>query len=273
MNAGIRDLEIELLLEALYRQYHYDFRRYARASLTRRIEQALIHFQCSSVSMLQGRALHEPEIVPRLVQLLTVQVSDMFRDPGYYRALRAQVMPTLATYPSLKIWIAGCSAGEEAYSLAIMLAEEGLLERSLLYATDINTDSLRKAEAGVYDLGRMRQFTENHRLAGGGSSLSDWYHARGDGAVMAPQLRRHITFSDHSLATDQVFSEMQFVSCRNVLIYFDRELQSRALGLFREALCMRGFLALGSQESLRFSDHAEAFGELDREHRLYRKVA
>jgi chemotaxis protein methyltransferase CheR len=269
--AGVRELEVQLLLEAIYRQYHCDFRQYSLASINRRIDQALQRFSCATVSALQERALHDPAILPQLVQMLTVQVSDMFRDPHYFLELRNGVLPTLATYPSLRIWIAGCSTGEEAYSLAILLAEEGLLDRSTLYATDINTDSLRRAESGVFDLSRLRQFTENHRLSGARSSLSDHYHAARGSAVMAPELKRHITFSDHSLATDQVFSEMQLVSCRNVLIYFNRELQHRALGLFRDSLCPRGFLGLGSQETLRFTGYEDTFSEIAPSSRLYRK--
>ena len=174
-------------------------------------------------------------------------------------------MPLLRTYPSLKVWVAGCSTGEEAYSLAILLREEGLLERTLIYATDINPQALQKAEAGVYDVDRIAGFTENHRKSGARSSLSDYYTAAYGRAVFDKSLKQHIVFSDHSLATDSVFAEVQLVSCRNVLIYFDRELQDRALGLFRDALCRKGFLGLGAKESLRFSPHADAFAEFVRE--------
>lgn len=207
-----------------------------------------------------------------LLQYLTVQVSEMFRDPHYFRAIREHVVPVLATYPSIKVWVAGCSTGEEAYSFAVLLHEEGLLPRTILYATDINGQSLKAAEAGVYELERMRQFTENHRLSGGKGSLSDYYHAAHGHAVMDPQLRRKITFSDHSLATDSVFAEVHLISCRNVLIYFNNELQERALGLFREALVPKGFLGLGTRETVRFSAHAEAFTEFCREARIFRRV-
>jgi chemotaxis protein methyltransferase CheR len=242
------------------------------ASLRRRLAQACEHLDCATISRLQERILHEPETFAELLQYLTVQVSDMYRDPEFFRAIRTHIVPILKTYPSVKVWIAGCSTGEEAYSFAILLQEEGLLERAVLYATDINGRSLESAASGIYKLVRMRQFTENHRRSGGRGSLSDYYHAAGDSAVMDNALRKKITFSDHSLATDNVFSEVHFVSCRNVLIYFDRELQTRALRLFDEALCSLGFLGLGSKESLRFSAIASRFTDYCAAERIYRKV-
>jgi chemotaxis protein methyltransferase CheR len=197
----------------------------------------------------------------------------MFRDPDFFLALRRQVLPVLATWPSIKVWCAGCSTGEEAYSLAILLHEEGLLERSIIYATDINAQSLRMAASGVFTLDRLRGFTENHRRAGGAGSLSDHYHADdGSGrAIMDSALRRKITFSDHSLATDNVFSEVHLITCRNVLIYFDHALQNRALHLFADSLVRGGFLGLGSKESLRFTEAADRFSEVAVPERLYRK--
>lgn len=267
-----QDIELDLLVEAIYLRYHYDFRGYSRASLRRRMSAAQLHFKCGTLSRLQERVLHEPDVFPRLLEYLTVQVSEMFRDPSYYRALREQVVPLLRTYPSLKVWVAGCSRGEEVYSLAILLHEEGLLERTLLYATDINAEALQQAEAGVYAIDRIPAFTENHRLSGAATSLSQYYTAAYGNAVIDKALKRHIVFSDHSLATDSVFAEVQLVSCRNVLIYFDQALQDRALGLFRDALCHHGFLGLGSKESLRFSSQAESFEEVSAEERLYRRT-
>ncbi|WP_028080240.1 CheR family methyltransferase [Solimonas soli] len=265
------EIEMQLLLDAIYLKYHYDFRAYAGASLRRRLRTALERFACRTLSQLQDRLLHQPELFPPLLDYLTVQVSDLFRDPAYFRALRERVVPHLRTYPSLKVWIAGCSSGEEVYSLAILLREEGLLERTLIYATDINPQALQRAEAGVYEMDRVPGFTENHRLSGAPGSLSDYYTAAYGRALFDRSLKKHIVFCDHSLATDSVFAEVQLVSCRNVLIYFNRELQDRALGLFREALCRRGFLGIGSRESLRFSAHAEAFEEVAREDRVFRK--
>lgn len=265
------DIELQLLIDAIYLKYHYDFRGYAQASLRRRMRAALLRFNCSSLSQLQDRVLDEPAMLTAMMDFLTVQVSDMFRDPAYYQALRRHVVPMLRTYPSLKIWIAGCSTGEEAYSMAILLREEGLLDRTLIYATDINGQALQRAEAGIYDLDRIAGFTENHRRSGGSSSLSDYYMAAYGRAVFDKSLRRNIVFSDHSLATDSVFAEVQLVSCRNVLIYFNRSLQDRAIGLFRDALCRKGFLGMGAKESLRFSDYSDDFVDVDREYRLYQK--
>jgi chemotaxis protein methyltransferase CheR len=265
------DIELQLLVEAIYLRYHYDFRGYAGASLKRRLTAAMSRFGCRTLSQLQDRVLNEPDVFPQLLDFLTVQVSEMFRDPSYYLRLREQVVPVLRTYPSIKVWVAGCSAGEEVYSLAILLREEGLLERTLIYATDINTHALEKAEAGVYEIDRIATFTENHRRAGATSSLSDHYTAAYGAAVFDKTLRKNVVFSDHSLATDSVFAEVQLVSCRNVLIYFDRALQDRAVGLFREALGRRGFIGIGAKESLRFSVHRDAFEEIAREDRIYRK--
>lgn len=271
--AKTADIEQRLLIDAIYLRYHYDFRSYAQASLRRRLNAALTHFQCKTLSQLQDRVLHEPEVFAGLLEYLTVQVSDMFRDPGYFRALREQVLPHLRTYPSLKIWVAGCSTGEEVYSLAVLLQEAGLLERTLIYATDINPKALQAASVGVFDVERVPVFSQNHAASGAATSLSDYYTAAYGRVVFHKSLREHLVFSDHSLATDSVFSEVQLVSCRNVLIYFQRDLQDRALGLFRDALCHRGFLGLGSKESLRFSSHTLDFNDFVPEHRIYRKAA
>jgi chemotaxis protein methyltransferase CheR len=226
---------------------------------------------CRTLSQLQDRILHDCSAFPSLLDALTVPVSEMFRDPGYFRALREQVVPLLKTYPSLKVWVAGCSTGEEAYSLAILLHEEGLLARTLIYATDINPRWLEAARAGVYDLDRIAQFTDNHRRSGANRSLSEYYTAAYGRAALDRSFKPHIVFSDHSLATDSVFAEVELISCRNVLIYFTHALQSRAVGLFREALCRKGFLGIGAKESLRFSAHEPAFSEVSREHRLFQK--
>ncbi len=266
------DLELKLLVEAIYQRYHYDFRNYAVSSLRRRMHQAMQRFECERLSDLQHRLLHEPELFTQAMQFFTVQVSEMFRDPSYFLALREHVVPVLRTYPSVKIWVAGCSTGEEVWSLAILLHEEGLLERTLMYATDINPAALTTAESGTYSIDRIAQFSRNYLQAGGKASLSDYYATGYDGAVFDRRLRRSMVFADHSLATDTVFSEVQLVSCRNVLIYFNRSLQDRAVGLFREALVHRGFLGLGSKESLQFGAHAAAFEPTVREQRLYRKA-
>ena len=266
------DIELQLFIEAIYLKYDYDFRDYARASLKRRVTAAMARFGTNTLTQLQDRVIHDPRTFPALLDFLTVQVSEMFRDPQYFLALRQHVVPLLRTYPSLKIWVAGCSSGEEAYSLAILLREEGLLERTLIYATDINDTALQRAQAGVYDVERLSGFTENHRAAGGKTSLSDFYTAAYGKALLAPSLRSRIVFSDHSLATDAVFAEVQFVSCRNVLIYFNRTLQDRALGLFHEALSHKGFLGLGAKESVRFSAHDKSFRAFVAAERIYRRA-
>lgn len=267
------DLEFHLLIEAIYHLYHYDFRDYAGASLRRRLKAALVRFHCDTLSQLQDRVLREPKVFHALLDHLTVQMSEMFRDPSYFRALREHVVPLLRTYPSLKVWVAGCSSGEEAYSLAILLHEEGLLSRTLIYGTDINPHTLQRAEAGVYAIERIPGFTVNHRDSGARSSLSDYYTAAYKRAIFDKSLKEHIVFSDHSLATDSVFAEVQLVSCRNVLIYFNKSLQDRAVSLFRDSLCRQGFLGLGSKETLRFSAQASAFDVFVRQDRIYQKAA
>lgn len=273
MTANGMTLEVRLLLEAIFHRYQYDFRDYAMASLKRRLSQAVERMGCRTISGLQERVLHEPQAFPELLRYLTVPVSDMFRDPTYFKALRESVLPVLRTYPSIKVWVAGCSTGEEVYSLAILLKEEGLLERTLLYATDINPESLETAQRGVYPLDRIRQFTENHRLSGGRGSLSDHYRAAHGMAMLDRSLKARVVFSDHSLTTDSVFAEVQLVSCRNVLIYFNRDLQDRVVGLFSDSLCRRGFLGLGARESLRFVSRGSEFAEVRPDVRVYRKVA
>jgi chemotaxis protein methyltransferase CheR len=264
-------LEIELLLESLYRAYEYDFRGYARPSLTRRLALAREHFGCRSYSQLQDVVLHEPTALPKLLGYLTVQVSEMFRDPGYFRALRQEVVPHLKTYPSLKVWVAGCGAGEELYSLVILFREEGLEDRTLFYATDIDRDALKEAEAGIYSLDRMASFTTNHRRSGAKESLSEYYHAGSRAAVFDKTLRKRTVFAEHNLVSDAVFAETHLISCRNVLIYFDRPLQRRAIGLFREALVWKGFLGLGDKETVHFTGHDETFESFVRKERIYRK--
>lgn len=264
--------ELSSLLDAIYRIYHHDFRSYAEASLRRRVRAALVHFKCETIAELADRVLGDPQRFAELLRFLTVQVTDMFRDPSYFRALRDHVVPYLQTYASLKVWVAGCATGEEAYSLAILLAEEGLLVRTLIYATDIHPESLRTAQAGVYDTGRVAGFSENYRLSGGRASLADYYAAAYGGAVLDKRLRNAIVFSDHSLATDSAFAEVQLVSCRNVLIYFERDLQDRAVGVLRESLCRKGFLGLGQKETLRFTSHAAAFAEHLPAARIYQRL-
>ena len=270
---SVTEIELRLLMEAIYLRYSYDFRDYTGASQKRRVTHALGQLGLASISDLQERVLRDPAVFAQLLQFLTVPVSEMFRDPAYFLALRRQVLPVLETYPSIKIWIAGCSTGEEAYSMAIMLREEGLLQRAQIYATDINPVSLEKARQGIFPLEAVRGYTTNYQQSGGRRAFSDYYTAAYDAARFDPSLCADVIFADHSLATDSVFAETQLVSCRNVLIYFNRTLQDRALGLFHESLCHRGFLGLGSKESIDFSGYATRFGPLARDERIYRKAS
>jgi chemotaxis protein methyltransferase CheR len=271
-SSNVAEIELKLLVEAIFLRYGHDFRDYSHASLKRRVLHAREQMNQPTVSAMQERILHDPEAFAQLLTFLTVPVSEMFRDAPYFLALRRQVVPVLRTYPSVKVWIAGCSTGEEAYSLAILLREEGLLERTILYATDINHASLDKARAGVFALEHMRTFTQNYQKAGGLASFSDYYTADYGGALFDKSLRDAITFADHSLSTDSVFAETHLVSCRNVLIYFNRKLQDRALGLFHDSLIHRGFLGLGSKESLDFSAYAKRFEPVAKPERVYRKL-
>lgn len=266
------DIELKLLLEGVYLKYQHDFRLYSVASLRRRMQLAMDRFHCATLSQLQDRVLHEPDVFAQMLRYFTIQVSEMFRDPPYFRAVREHVVPALHTYPSCKLWVAGCSTGEEVWSLAILLDEEGLLERTTIYATDINPEALKLAEAGVYDLDRMAKFSANYHAAGGKGSLSDYFSTAYGGAMFQQRLKRKIVFADHSLSTDSVFSETHFVSCRNVLIYFRQELQDRAVGLFHDSLVHRGFLGLGARESLRLTAYADRFREVVPGERVYQRL-
>jgi chemotaxis protein methyltransferase CheR len=265
------DLEVRLLMEAIYARYSHDFREYSGASQKRRVQHALQALGCDTVSQLQGRILRDPRAFAQLLEILTVPFTEMFREPEFFVALRQQVVPVLQTYPSLKIWVAGCASGEEVYSLAILLHEEGLLERSIIYATDINPAALERARAGIFPLSDLQQYTRNYQAAGGVAGFSQYYTAAYDAARFDRELCRRVTFADHSLATDHVFSETQLILCRNVLIYFNRQLQDRAIGLFAQSLCHRGFLGLGSKETLDFSSHGSGFEAIAPRERLYRK--
>lgn len=271
MPQALLDLEVRLLMEAIYARYSHDFREYSGASQKRRVLQAVEQLQCDSVSALQGLVLRDARAFAQLLEILTVPFTEMFREPAFFVALREQVMPVLHTYPSLKIWVAGCASGEEVYSLAILLHEEGLLERSTLYATDINPAMLERARQGIFPLQNLQQYTRNYQAAGGRAGFSDYYTAAYGAARFDRELVRRVTFADHSLATDHVFSETHLICCRNVLIYFNRSLQDRAIGLFAQSLCHRGFLGLGQKESLDFCPNGAAFEPVAARERLFRK--
>lgn len=267
----IEAIEIDLLLEAIFRRYGYDFRHYARASMERRIHYGMERLDCRQVSELTRRILYEPEFFQDLIDSFSITVTEMFRDPEVYAFLRKQVVPYLATYPFIKVWHAGCATGEEVYSLAVILEEEGILERTTIYATDFNESALMAAREGIYPIDRLKAYSENYRKSGGRETLSNYYHAEYDSVIMAKSLKKNITFARHNLASDQVFGEMHLVVCRNVMIYFDRTLQERVLTLFDDSLIGNGFLCLGSKESLRFSSLAAKYRELDPHLKVYRK--
>jgi chemotaxis protein methyltransferase CheR len=268
----VEELEVELLLEAVFRRYGFDFREYAPASLKRRLWRRMNAERLTTISQLQDRLLHDPQCMERLLLDLSINVTAMFRDPPFYVAFREKVVPLLRTYPFTRIWCAGCSTGEEVYSLAIVLDEEGLYERTRLYATDINEAVLETAKAGVFRLDRMKQYTQNYIRAGGKRDFSEYYVAAYDGARFSRSLTENVVFAQHNLATDRTFNEFNAIVCRNVMIYFDKALQSRVHGLFYDSLEMFGILGLGHKESVAFTPHAEAYEVLDTAERIYRKI-
>jgi chemotaxis protein methyltransferase CheR len=265
-------IEIDVLLEAVYRRYGFDFREYAYASLKRRLWRRIHAERLHSVSGLQERVLHDPACMERLLLDLSINVTAMFRDPSFYVAFREKVVPLLRTYPFTRIWNAGCSSGEEVYSLAILLAEEGVYDRTRIYATDINEEVLARAKAGVFPLDKMREYTSNYIRAGGKAAFSEYYVAAYDGARFSPSLVENVVFAQHNLVSDRSFNEFNVVVCRNVLIYFDRSLQARVHELFHESLAHLGVLALGHRETIRFTPFEEAYEALDADERIYRKV-
>ena len=266
------EIEIALLLEAIYRKYGYDFRKYSRASLKRRIYGQLEAFGLNDISALQNKILYDQQAFIELLEHLTINVTEMFRDPEFYRTFRKYVVPQLKTYPSIKIWHAGCSTGEEIYSMCILLREEGLFDRTQIYATDIDKNVLAKAKKGIFPIRSFKQYSDNYLKAGGTGSLSEYYTARYDAAIMDQSLRKNIVFADHDLVTDQVFGEMQVILCRNVLIYFNRNLQDRVIQLFYDSLDLGGILCLGSKESLRFIDCGSKFTAVNKNQKIYKKT-
>ena len=271
-DAELERLEIELLLEGVFRHYGFDFRSYAYASIRRRLWKRVQGEGLRSISELMARILHDADTMERLLLDLSVNVTAMFRDPSFYKEFRERVVPLLRTYPFIRIWHAGCATGEEVFSMAILLEEEGLYDRARLYATDINDVVLQRARQGIFPLDRMQEYTDNYIRAGGTRSFSEYYTAKYDGALFSPSLTRNIVFSQHNLVTDRSFSEFHVIFCRNVLIYFDKTLQNRVHSLFYDSLVMFGVLALGSKESLKFSQYEPCYEKLSPTEKLYRKV-
>jgi chemotaxis protein methyltransferase CheR len=265
-------LEIELLLTGIAEHYGYDFRHYARASMTRRIRKAMQEAAVTTVSALQHKLLHDPDAAMRFVASVSVHTTSMFRDPDVYRVLRNEVIPLLRTYPFVRIWHAGCSSGEEVYSVAIMLEEEGLYDRCRIYATDISDVMLERARQGVFPIRAMQEYTRSYQHAGGTRDFSSYYVADHQHAVLRKSLRRHVVFSQHNLVCDSAFNEFQLIVCRNVMLYFDEVLRERTHDLFEASLSNFGVLVLGKKESLRFGAHAERYRELRDGLRIYRRI-
>jgi chemotaxis protein methyltransferase CheR len=271
-SGDLERIEIELLLEAIHRRYGFDFREYAQASLKRRLWRRIHAEHLTSVSGLQEKVLHDPACMERLLLDLSINVTSMFRDPTFYNAFRDKAIPLLRTYPFSRVWVAGCSTGEEVYSLAILLDEEGLYERARIYATDINEAVIERARLGVFPLDKMQEYTQNYIRAGGKRAFSEYYNAAYDGAQFDRSLIRNVVFAQHNLVSDRSFNEFHAIVCRNVMIYFDRSLQDKVHGLFHESLATFGVLALGHKESIKFTRFATSYEELDADERLYRKV-
>jgi chemotaxis protein methyltransferase CheR len=271
-SGDLERIETALLLEGIYQHYGFDFRGYAWASLRRRLWRRAQAEKLGSLSALQERVLHDPATMERLLLDLSINVTSMFRDPTFFAAFREKVVPLLRTYPFVRIWNAGCSTGEETYSLAIILREEGLYDRARIYATDINDRVLEHARSAAYPLDRMRDYTENYIRAGGTASFSEYYQADGEHARFDPALLDQIVFAQHNLASDNAFNQFNVIVCRNVMIYFGRPLQDRVHNLFYDSLERFGVLALGHKESIRFTGHESRYEELDKHEKLYRKI-
>jgi len=265
------DLEISLLLEAVYRKYGYDFRQYSQAHIRRRIVSRMKMASITDIAHMQSRVLNDQSFAAVALQDLSITVTEMFRDKGFYKSLRENVIPILKTYPFIKIWHAGCSTGQEAYSMAIMLEEEGLYDRTTIYATDFNQQALNKAKDGIFSVSLIKEYTSNYHLSGGSEPFSKYYSSSYDNAIVNQSLKRNIVWANHNLVTDSVFAEVNLILCRNVLIYFNSELQNKVQHLFYNSLMNGGILCLGSKETLRFSDVYENYTDVDKKHKVYKK--
>lgn len=266
-----KQAEITLLLEAIRLKYGYDFSGYARDTLRRRFEAAASKAGCSTISQLIPKVLHEPDCFDSIIYELSITVTEMFRDPPFYLALRRNVIPVLKTYPFVNIWHAGCATGQEVYSMAILLKEEGIYDRARIYATDINQAALKEAAEAIYPVDQIPLYTRNYQKTDPKRSLADYYHAKYDAAKFDESLKTNVTFANHNLVTDGVFAEMHVILCRNVFIYFDSDLQNKTLRLFKDSLCRGGFLCLGSSESIAFSEVADSFVGHAPAQKIYRK--
>jgi chemotaxis protein methyltransferase CheR len=270
--AEIEDIEVQLLLDGICRRYGFDFRDYAYASIKRRVENMVSAEGLRSVSELQGKLLHEPACMERFLSKVTVNVTSMFRDPSFYRVFRTQVVPELRRSSFVRIWHVGCSTGEEVYSMAVLLREEGLYPRCRIYATDLNEHALAKAKSGIFPLAALQEYTSNYLKAGGKGCFSDYYTANYGCVIFERALRENVVFSQHNLVSDGSFNEFHVILCRNVMIYFNEALSERAHQLFYESLVNNGFLGLGNRESINFTPHEASYEEFDRDERIYRRI-
>lgn len=265
------DLEISLLLEAIFRKYGYDFREYSQAHIRRRIINRMNVSGIENIAQMQSMVLNNELFVSELLQDLSITVTEMFRDPVFYKSLREKVIPILKTYPFIKIWHAGCASGEEAYSMAILLQEEGLYDRTTIYATDFNQSALNQAKEGIFSNKLIKEYTANYQLSGGKESFSNYYTSHYDNVIMNQSLKKNIVWANHNLVTDSVFAEVHLLLCRNVLIYFDQNLQNKVQTLFYNSLINGGILALGSKETIRFTDYFTQYSEIDSKQRIFKK--
>ncbi|OIJ17633.1 chemotaxis protein CheR [Anaerobacillus alkalilacustris] len=268
----IEEIEIDLLLEAIYRYYGYDFRNYAFPFIQRRIYYRVRKEKLSSISALQEKVLREPNLLEKLFSDLSINVTEMFRDPEFFKVFRKKLIPIIRDYPKIHIWHAGCSTGEEVYSMAILLHEEGIYDKTRIYATDINENSLEKAKKGTFSLDGMQLYTHNYFESGGKRAFSEYYKAVGEQVVFHPFLQKNIVFAQHNLATDHSFNEFDIILCRNVLIYFNKSLQNDVHRLFYESLSVSGFLGLGKREGTRFTSYGNYYEDFDPTEKLYRKI-
>ncbi len=271
LSAGDSALEIDLLLEAIFKKCGYDFRNYSREHIVRRLFYRMENDGLKSISQLQHHVLHSPKYAAELIEDLSINVTEMFRDPLFFKSIREQVIPVLKTWSFVKIWHAGCSTGEEVYSMAILLKEEGLYDRVNIYATDFSSDALNKAKEGIYSAEKMKKYAQNYRESGATGTLSDYFHAKYDSAIVDNSLKKNIIWAHHNLVTDSDFTEAHMVVCRNVLIYFNKDLQNKVYGTFDSSLVGGGFLCLGNRENIRFSEYEKEFSVVNNEQRIYKK--
>jgi chemotaxis protein methyltransferase CheR len=269
----VEKIEIDLIIKAVSRYYGYDFSNYSKAHIKRRLQVFRVKHRFASISEMQHHVLHNPTIFEEFLNNFSINVTEMFRDPTFYLDMRNKIIPILKTYPYVKIWLAGCATGEEVYSFAIMLKEEGLLERTTIYATDFNKKAITKANKAIYNIDAIKAYTSNYQKSGGTSSFSDYYMANYDSVIIDKSLKKNIVYAEHNLVTDGVFTEANLIVCRNVLIYFDRELQNKVFKLFDESLITGGFLALGTKESIQFSSVNNKYSTVSKQNKIYKKTS